>query len=187
MDTNCYLLQTKEIQAIIGDGTRGAGATTCGLWSLTSVHNPFNVIGNTTAGLYAGPLRERPKDGVKISRLDSQTCILSCSPTERYPTEVSATYTFNEPFYIDHSLTYKDLERHQAPGHRFSRGFMVYLHELARGPKPILYLRREMEKLHVARARGRQQYSTLVYTSGIFGKMAGRPPSFYDRQDGLWI
>lgn len=58
---HCQLLQTDEIQVIVGDASRdGVGRTQyCGLWSLTSEHRQFNAFGNSYAGLLPGEIRLR--------------------------------------------------------------------------------------------------------------------------------
>lgn len=56
---HCALLQTGEIQAIVGDATRDGvgGPQYCGLWSLTSKHRPFNAFGNSYAVLIPSDIR----------------------------------------------------------------------------------------------------------------------------------
>lgn len=105
--SHCALLQTDEIQAIIGDAARnGVGGTQyCGIWSLTSKHRPFNAFGNSFAGLIPGEIRSKTP---VLSVTNDRACVLSRSADESYPVDVRAEYRLSEPHAIDHILSFTD-------------------------------------------------------------------------------
>ena len=107
--THCALLQTDEIQVIVGDASRNGvgGQQYCGLWSLTSKHRQFNAFGNSFAGLISGEIR-RKSPILKI--VDNKTCTLSRKADKLYPVDVCTEYKVSAPYYIDHSLTFADRE-----------------------------------------------------------------------------
>lgn len=101
------MLQTSEIQTIIGDASRDGvgGRQYCGVWSLTSKHRQFNAFGNSYAGLIPGEIRGRSP---VLNMRDDRTCVLSRNADEAYPVEVRAEYRVSEPYYIDHTLSFID-------------------------------------------------------------------------------
>jgi hypothetical protein len=103
------MLQTSEIQVIIGDSSRDGvgGRQYCGVWSLTSKHRPFNAFGNSYAGLLPGELRGQAKTPV-FRRADERTCVLSHTADDAHPVDVRAEYRVSEPYYIDHTLSLVD-------------------------------------------------------------------------------
>lgn len=104
---HCALLQTDEIQAIVGDASRDGvgGRQYCGLWSLTSKHRPFNAFGNSYAGLLPGEIRGKSPH---LERIDDSTCVLSHLASDSYPVDARAEYRLRPPYYIDHTLTVTD-------------------------------------------------------------------------------
>lgn len=104
---HCQLIQTGEIQVVVGDASReGVGGTQyCGLWSLTSKHRPFNAFGNSYAGLLLGELRGKSP---MLEGVDACTCALVREADERRPVDVRATYQVVAPYYVDHVLTFCD-------------------------------------------------------------------------------
>jgi len=105
---HCQLIQTAELQAIVGDCARdgSGGPQYCGLWSLTSKQRQFNAFGNSYAGLLPGELRGRPNTVVQIG--DDQTAVLYKPATEQDTTEAKASYRFIGPNCLEHILTIKD-------------------------------------------------------------------------------
>lgn len=102
------MLQSGEIQTIVGDASRMGigGQQYCGLWSLTSVHRPFNAFGNQYAGLIPREMRGRePK-----FRVDGEHAILERPADKKYPVRSKASYKVVAPYYIDHTLTFTDEE-----------------------------------------------------------------------------
>ncbi|MFC2076615.1 hypothetical protein ACFLT7_05985 [candidate division KSB1 bacterium] len=106
---HCQLLQSDELQMIVGDASRdGVGGTQyCGVWSLTSKHRVFNAFGNSYAGLIPGPIRSKAPT---LEYIDDRTCALIREADKDYPTDVRAEYTVADPYYIDHKLTLTDRE-----------------------------------------------------------------------------
>ena len=104
---HCALLQTGEIQAIVGDASRNGshGQQYCGLWSITSKHRLFNAFGNSYAGLIPGEIRGKSPT---LEIVNDSTCILSRTADESHPTDAVAEYKLNAPYYIDHTLTFVD-------------------------------------------------------------------------------
>ena len=104
---HCTMMQTSQIQAVIGDAARDGvgGRQYCGIWSLTSKHRPFNVFGNSYAGLIPGEIRGKSPT---LNIIDNRTCILSRKADEAYPVEVRAEYRVSEPYHIDHALSFVD-------------------------------------------------------------------------------
>ena len=104
---HCRMIQTGEIQVVVGDAARdGVGGTQyCGLWSLTSVHRAFNAFGNSYAGLLPGLIRGRSP---ALEPIDDRTCALTRTADDAYPVAVRALYTVREPYYVDHTLAFTD-------------------------------------------------------------------------------
>lgn len=100
---HCAMIQTGEIQAIVGDADRnGAGGRQyCGLWSLTSQHRIFNAFGNSYAGLIPGYIRGKAPT---LRQVDELTCALSREADEAAPWDATAVYQLRAPYYIDHEL-----------------------------------------------------------------------------------
>ena len=115
---HCAMLQTGEIQTIVGDASRdGMGGTQyCGLWSLTSKHRQFNAFGNSCAGLLPGEIRGKSP---LLEIVDDLTCVLSRNADQTYPVDVRATYQVSAPYYIDHALTFTDRRDTRRDGCRF--------------------------------------------------------------------
>jgi hypothetical protein len=109
MNPHCALLQSDDIQAVVGDSNRNGmgGQQYCGLWSLTSRHRPFNAFGNSYAGLLPGELRG-PTRMPELLQVDDATCTLSRRANDAYPVDVQADYRLSAPCYIDHSLSLTD-------------------------------------------------------------------------------
>jgi hypothetical protein len=86
---HCALLQTAELQAVIGDASRnGMGGTQYGgVWSLTSRHRPFNAFGNSYAGLIPGEIRGRAP---ALHPVDDRSCLLVRQADDSYPVDVRA-------------------------------------------------------------------------------------------------
>jgi len=116
--THCELLQTSQLQIVVGDASRnGAGGRQyCGVWSLTSSRRPFNAFGNSYAGLI--PSLVRGKDPRLIVR-GERRCELVREATEDYPVEVRATYDAVDPCYVDHTLRFTDRRDMRARGCAF--------------------------------------------------------------------
>jgi hypothetical protein len=104
---HCALLQTGEIQAIVGDATRDGvgGPQYCGLWSLTSKHRPFNAFGNSYAGLIPSDIRGKSPT---LEITGEHRCVLAHRPDDAYPVEARAEYQVRSPYYVDHTLTFTD-------------------------------------------------------------------------------
>lgn len=104
---HCAMLQTSEIQTIIGDADRDGvgGKQYCGVWSLTSKHRVFNAFGNSYAGLIPGEIRGKSP---VLNMVADRACVLSRNADEAYPVEVRAEYRVSDPFYIDHTLSFVD-------------------------------------------------------------------------------
>ena len=104
---HCHLLQTDEIQVIVGDASRdGVGRTQyCGLWSLTSEHRQFNAFGNSYAGLLPGEIRGKAPT---LEADDEQTAVLAREADDHYPVEVRAVYQLSPPYCVDHTLSFTD-------------------------------------------------------------------------------
>jgi hypothetical protein len=105
---HCALIQSEELQAIVGDCSRNAAGGTqyCGLWSLTSRERVFNCFGNSFAGLLPGELRGR--GGVRLEMIDERSAALAKAATDQDPTEARATYRFVGPNVLEHTLTIRD-------------------------------------------------------------------------------
>lgn len=121
---HCELLQTRELQVIIGNTARNGvgGRQYCGVWSLTSKHWPFNAFGNSYAGLIGESRGRQPS----LSMPDGRTCVLSqkaddhavpVGATEEYPVEVQETFRAAEPYYLDYTLSFVD--KKDVRGYRF--------------------------------------------------------------------
>jgi hypothetical protein len=104
---HCQMIQTGEIQAIVGDCSRDGmgGPQYCGLWSLTSKERQFSCYGNSYAGLIPGELRGKP---VTLEAIDDKTIALSHAADEAYPSSARALYRLVGPNCIEHSLTLRD-------------------------------------------------------------------------------
>lgn len=104
---HCTLVQGGDIQAIVGDASRRGmgGQQYCGVWSLASIRWPFNVFGNSYAGLIPGLIRGRAP-GLKV--LDERACRLVRKADAAYPVDVEADYRLVEPCAIDHELRFTD-------------------------------------------------------------------------------
>ena len=104
---HCQLLQAGEIQAIVGDASRDGvgGKQYCGLWSLTSKHRQFNAFGNSYAGLLPGELRGKAPT---LEIVDESAAALWRQADDRYPVEARATYQVVPPYYVDHTLSFRD-------------------------------------------------------------------------------
>ena len=104
---HCALLQTDEIQAIIGDASRDgtSGQQYCGLWSLTSKHRQFNAFGNSYAGLLPGEIRG---NAPILEVVDDRIVALLKEADDKRPVDVNAIYEIKAPNVIDHSLTFID-------------------------------------------------------------------------------
>jgi len=105
---NCALIQTGEIQAIIGDDSRdGLGGTQyCGIWSLTSKHRPFNVFGNSYAGLIPGEMRGRSPEIISYGKT---SCLLERKADKTYPVYSRAEYSVSAPYYLNHKFSFTDI------------------------------------------------------------------------------
>src|SRR5688572_28261226 len=105
--THCEMLQAGEIQAIIGDGDRdgNGGQQYCGVWSLTSKYRPFSAFGNSYAGLLPSDLRGKAP---VLQVVDDISCSLTHQANETHRADVRATYRVVSPYYIDHTLTFRD-------------------------------------------------------------------------------
>jgi len=112
---HCHLLQTGDIQAIVGDASRcGAGGTQyCGLWSLASKHRVFNAFGNSYAGLLPGEIRGKAP---RLDPLDEVSCTLWRKADNERPADVRALYSLTPPHYVDHELVLRDRRDLRAPG-----------------------------------------------------------------------
>ncbi len=105
---HCQFLRVGEIEAVIGDG---AGfRTRPGVWSLSSIHRPFNIFKTMGSGLLCGEFRGKPN--TRLDYVDDTTCALIHEPTEKRPVYARATYRLVSPYYLDHELTFRDLERY---------------------------------------------------------------------------
>lgn len=111
---NCFMMQTENIQAIVGDASRnGSGGTQyCGLWSLTSKDRVFNVFGNSYAGLIPGEIRGRTP---KLNITGRNSCALVMEASEIFPKKVCAEYHVKDPYYIDHRLSLIDKKDNRLP------------------------------------------------------------------------
>ncbi|MFH1740101.1 MAG: hypothetical protein ABIH23_13920 [bacterium] len=115
VDTHCFMMQTDEIQVIIGDASRdGVGGTQyCGVWSLTSDHRVFNAFGNAYAGLLPGEIRGLAPT---LEIIGPQHADLVRASDEENPVDVRASYELIAPYTIEHRLTFTDRAdmRHKA-------------------------------------------------------------------------
>ena len=104
---HCALLQTDEIQAIVGDASRDGvgGPRYCGLWSLTSKHRRFSAFGNSYAGLIPGEIRGKSPT---LEAVGATSCVLSRTADESHPVDVRAEYALKPPHYVDHALSFTD-------------------------------------------------------------------------------
>jgi len=104
---HCALLQSGEIQAVIGDDSRNGlgGKQYCGVWSLTSKHRPFNAFGNSYAGLIPGEMRSKTP---QIKSHTGSSCILERNADEKYPVSSRAGYSVSGPYYLDHVFSFTD-------------------------------------------------------------------------------
>ena len=107
MNARCQLLQSRDLQVIVGDASRDgvAGRQYCGLWSMTSKHRAFNAFGNSYAGLLPSDIRGKAPS---LECVDERTCLLKRQADEQYPVDAVAAYTLTDPYYVDHSLTVRD-------------------------------------------------------------------------------
>ena len=105
--SHCAMLQTNEIQTVVGDASRDGvgGQNYCGLWSLTSKHRRFNAFGNSFAGLIPGEIRGKSP---VLEVVDDTTAALVRTADESHPVDVRATYSVQAPCYVDHILTLTD-------------------------------------------------------------------------------
>lgn len=115
---HCALLQTEELQVVVGDAERdGAGGRQyCGIWSLTSKHRVFNAFGNSFAGLIPGEIRGKAP---RLEVVDKHTVVLQRDADGRYPVSARALYRVVEPHAIDHVLSCTDLADVRAEGCSF--------------------------------------------------------------------
>jgi hypothetical protein len=112
---HCALLQSGEIQVIVGDGARDGvgGQQYCGLWSLTSTRRQFNAFGNSYAGLLPGEIRGRAPE---LQALTDASAVLTGVVDSSYPVDVRAEYAVKGPYYVDHALSLTDREDVRADG-----------------------------------------------------------------------
>ena len=105
--THCQLIQTDEIQVVVGDASRDGmgGPQYCGLWSLTSKHRQFYAFGNSYAGLLPGEVRGKAP---RLEWVDETACALVRKADEQRPVDVQAAYRVVAPYYVDHVLTFCD-------------------------------------------------------------------------------
>jgi hypothetical protein len=105
---HCTLIQSDELQAIVGDCARNGlgGPQYCGLWSLASKQRQFNCFGNSYAGLLPGELRGRPNTALQV--VDDKTAVLCKPATDQDGSEAKATYRFIGPNCLEHTLAMKD-------------------------------------------------------------------------------
>ena len=117
--THCEMIQAEEIQVIVGDSARDGpgGKQYCGLWSLTSKHFPFGAFKNSAAGLITDELRR--KGGDIFEQVDESTCVLSREADETYPVDARAVYKVSDPYYVDHTLTFRDRKDTRVPGYGY--------------------------------------------------------------------
>jgi len=113
--SHCQLLQTGDIQAIVGDASRrgAGGAQYCGLWSLTFTHRVFNAFGNFYAGLLPGALRGKAP---RLEPLDEASCVLWSKADDERPADVRALYCLTPPHCVDHELVLTDRCDLRPPG-----------------------------------------------------------------------
>ena len=104
---HCQMIQTEEIQAIVGDCSRNGmgGAQYCGLWSLTSKYRPFNCYGNSYAGLIPGELRGK---SARLRVIDDSTIELRHRADDQHSSDARAVYRLVGTNCIEHTLTIKD-------------------------------------------------------------------------------
>lgn len=116
--THCLLLQQGEIQTIVGDASRNGhnGPQYCGLWSLTSVHRVYNAFGNSYAGLIPSEMRGK---NPSLESIDENSCLMKHQPSTQYPVSAQALYRVVAPYYIEHQLTFRDLQDMRLPGCTF--------------------------------------------------------------------
>lgn len=107
MQPHCALIQTGEIQAVVGDAARDGigGPQYCGLWSLASIHRPFNAFGNAYAGLLPGEIRGKAP---RLEIVNDSTVALTRDADEKYPSHCRATYEVRSPNVILHTLAIRD-------------------------------------------------------------------------------
>ena len=107
MTPHCYMLQTGDIQMIVGDDSRNGsgGQQYSGLWSLTHRVHSFNAFGNSFAGLLASDLRGV---GCRIQRDGEHGAMLISDATDERPTDAVARYAVAGPDAIDFSLSVTD-------------------------------------------------------------------------------
>ncbi len=116
--THCELVQTDEVQVVVGDASRNGmgGRQYCGIWSLTSVHRVFNAFGNSYAGLIPGELRGKAPS---LQVLDKSTSVLKRLADMSYPVKAMAIYRVTPPYYIDHEMRFTDREDVRSRGCSF--------------------------------------------------------------------
>jgi hypothetical protein len=104
---HCQMIQTGEIQAVVGDCSRDGmgGPQYCGLWSLTSKQRPFNCYGNSYAGLIPGELRGKT---AMLEVIDEVTVALRREVNDAYPSDARAVYRLVGPDCIEHTLSVRD-------------------------------------------------------------------------------
>jgi hypothetical protein len=104
---NCHMIQAGEVQTIIGDASRAGvgGAQYAGVWSLTSIHRPFNAFGNSYAGLLPSEVRGKAPT---LEVVDANTVVLRRRADDKHPSHCEARYQIKAPYYIDHQLTIDD-------------------------------------------------------------------------------
>lgn len=109
MKSHCALIQTEELQAIVGDASRlgYGGQQYCGLWSLSSPHSNFNAFGQGRAGLIPSDLRRKAPI---LEQVDEQSVRLIHSADKDWPVEASALHTLEAPYSIRHRLSITDHE-----------------------------------------------------------------------------
>jgi len=101
---HCQFLRVGEIEAVIGDG---AGfRTRPGVWSLSSIHRPFNIFKTMGSGILCGELRGR--SSTVLEYVDDTTCVLKVASDEHRAAQARALFRAVSPYYIDHELTVRD-------------------------------------------------------------------------------
>ncbi|MBT4512621.1 MAG: hypothetical protein HOC20_10490 [Chloroflexi bacterium] len=103
---HCQFIKAGEIGAIIGDGS--GFNTRPGVWSLSSRHRPFNAFKTNSSGLLCGEFRGKAR--TRLEYVDDSTAALVHEPHEGRQVYARATYRAVSPYYIDHELTFRDLE-----------------------------------------------------------------------------
>lgn len=106
-EMSCVLVQNDALQLIIGTGDRNTGKRNSrypGIWSLTSVHYPFNVFNSAFSGLLPADMRNSPS---RIEESGPTHCRLSCT-TPKGGT-VRMTYRLAEPDVVNFALEVTDV------------------------------------------------------------------------------